>query len=162
MKDLKEVEQIANDLLQEYELSQKGWTFKFDQAKKRLGLTDHRKKIISLSKPITEINMVIYPQIIITTIKHEIAHVLTRLKYGHTVNSHGKEWQEMCKVVGIKPEVRAPLYLLKPKGYVYVCPHCGKEHNFYRKLRVEHACYSCCIKHNNGQFDDKFILKLKQ
>ena len=44
--------------------------------------------------------------------------------------------------------------------FVYRCPNCRQEFPRVRRARRAIACLSCCRKHNGGEFDARFRLKL--
>lgn len=114
---LHEAEQLAKQLLAEYELDE--WTFRFDHAKRRFGQCDYRRKVISLSKHLTALNG---RDEVEETIRHEIAHALAG---PHA--KHGPDWKRECIRVGAKPErcydaiaIEAPQH-----NYEGHCPNCG-------------------------------------
>jgi ribosomal protein L37AE/L43A len=44
--------------------------------------------------------------------------------------------------------------------FIYLCPNCRQEFPRVRRVRRAVACLSCCRKHNGGEFDARFRLKL--
>lgn len=81
---------MALTLMQQHGLHT--WTFKFDRAVGRFGLTKFGPNIISLSGPITER---VGENEVRLTILHEIAHALAGFKAGH-----GPAWKRVCREIG--------------------------------------------------------------
>lgn len=90
--DLQAAQQLANRMMVHYGLTQKGWIFAYDRAKSRLGLTDFRKKRISVSKYMTEAGT---KEDFTQTMLHEIAHALL-----HPSAKHGKHWKDLAAKIG--------------------------------------------------------------
>jgi hypothetical protein len=44
--------------------------------------------------------------------------------------------------------------------FVYHCPNCRQEFPRVRRMRRAVACLACCRKHNGGDFDPRFGLRL--
>lgn len=133
-------------LMDEHGLLEKGWKFEFDSAKKRFGLCSYRKKIISLSASLTELNEFSRVK---NTILHEIAHALTPKA------KHGPVWVAMAKKIGCdgkrcynSAEVKAVV-----GKFVAICAKCHKITYKFKKPRVEYSCGICSKK-----FDPNNIL----
>lgn len=94
--NLRLAQMMVVDLMRYHQLTAQGWRFRFDHARRRMGLCSYRKRIISLSKPLTLLNS---EDQILDTILHEIAHALTPKDHGH-----GNEWKIMARSLGAKPE----------------------------------------------------------
>ena len=90
------IEQFAVEKMNTYGLSQKGWIFKWDRAKRRFGCCDYTNKHISVSQHLATLNSIEQSQ---DTILHEIAHALAGRQAGH-----GRAWIKACKYVGARPE----------------------------------------------------------
>jgi predicted SprT family Zn-dependent metalloprotease len=73
------------------------WTFKWDRAKKRMGLCNYQRQTISLSLPIFELpaNRMRAQD----TILHEIAHALAGYAAGH-----GPIWAATARRIGAVPQ----------------------------------------------------------
>jgi hypothetical protein len=77
-----------------------GWTMNWDEAGKRFGCCSVGKKVISLSRPLTEAN----PESeVVDTILHEIAHPLADLEHGEKCG-HDERWKAVCRRIGARPE----------------------------------------------------------
>lgn len=72
------------------------WNLRWDNAKRRNGLTDYRTKTISLSAPLTHLRTA---DEVRQTIGHEIAHVLVGPGHGH-----GPVWQRKMRELGLRVE----------------------------------------------------------
>jgi predicted SprT family Zn-dependent metalloprotease len=142
------------------------WLFKYDNAKCRFGGCNAGLLEISLSKPLCLANFDEHYMKIVNTIKHEIAHALVYERYEKSgynrCKAHGREWVEMCKVVGIEP-VRcydsSKVNNVEGK-YHYRCPACDYEVYHFRLHKRVNSCGSCCDKYNNGKFSKEYILQL--
>lgn len=158
------VEQVSDTLLIKHGLKQLGWKFEFDNAARRFGRCSPRRKIISLSRKMTELNLEKNFSQIYDTLLHEVAHALTRERYGTKVKSHGYEWKQICREIGGSAERcydSQKVNTVKGK-YVYTCINCGHEHYYHRKLTCKHGCGICCSKFNHNKFDLKYVLVLKE
>ena len=95
------------------------------------------------------------------TILHEVAHLLVGA--GH---HHDKWWRLKFIELGGNPdrdmEDFDTVYKLKEhKKYIFVCPHCGKEYTYSKRI-FTNACGECCKKYNNGKWTEKFVLVEKE
>jgi SprT protein len=124
------------------------------------GRTDYRQKLISLNPRLSE-----HPAEIDRTLRHELAHLLAQFRAGrHRIPPHGEEWQEACRDLGIKGEMRCHNLPFPVRRYVarfvYRCPNCRQEFPRVRRVRCAVACLACCRAHNDGEFDARFRLRL--
>lgn len=87
---------LAHKLMAQHRLDVQGWTFDFDNAKKRLGAAHFHKRKITISKYMTQ---EADEELVRQTLLHEIAHAL--LPY-HV--KHGREWKELAKKIGYTGE----------------------------------------------------------
>jgi SprT protein len=99
------------------------------------------------------------------TLRHELAHLLAQWRAGRRrIAPHGTEWRQACRDLGIADEARChnlPFATKSlPPRYVYRCPNCKEEFPRVRRIRRAIACLACCRKHNGGDFDPRFRLKL--
>jgi predicted SprT family Zn-dependent metalloprotease len=131
---------LARQLMNAYGLE--GWRFQFDRATRRFGLCDPCTQVISLSRPLTELNDVSEVR---DTILHEIAHALTPRD---ARGSHGTQWQAMARTVGCAPRrcytddvVAPPITPRQVTWSVGVCQGCHRQ--IYRRQRRKLACRHC-------------------
>ena len=87
---LEDAEQLALDLMRQHGLRR--WTFTFDRAVCRFGCCNERKRTISLSAKLTELND---EDAVRDTILHEIAHAMVGVRAGH-----GPKWQRQALAIG--------------------------------------------------------------
>lgn len=160
-----EADALMDDLGREHlglPLQALGWTLKFDGAKRRLGICKWMRKgrkvrIISLSRH--------YAleggwEKMEDVVRHEIAHAIDFETRGKS--NHGAHWQALARRVGADPtrlydgdDLEGP-----PSKYVGICPHCGGEQPFYRRVKRSYACPECCRKHARGAFSERFRLRM--
>ena len=124
------------------------------------GRADHRQKLISLNPRLVE-----YPAEIDRTLRHELAHILAQFRAGRRrISTHGSEWQQACRDLGIAGEKRCHTLPFPAKRYAprftYRCPNCQRDFPRVRKIKRTVACLACCRAHNGGEFDVRFRLKL--
>jgi predicted SprT family Zn-dependent metalloprotease len=132
--ELREAETLAVELMNEYGLIEEGWTFKFDNAKRRFGLCSHRRKVISLSRYLVSLNG---EWDVRDTILHEIAHALV----GRNVH-HGPTWQQMAARIGAMPTRCYDKTVEQPTAkWEGRCPGCGKR--ITRLRRKDISCGQC-------------------
>jgi SprT protein len=136
--------QLAEELMRLHRLLPK-WSFTFDRSKARFGKCDYRKKQISLSKHLVELNDVDQVR---ETILHEIAHALAPRGAGH-----GPAWKALALSIGCNGgrcfgnEVTRPA----PK-YQGACPSCNRVIRRHRRRTL--ACGHCATA-----FDPKYLFK---
>jgi len=141
---------IANELRVEWN----------SRLKTAAGRADYRQKLISLNPRLSE-----YPTEIDRTLRHELAHILAQFRAGRRrILPHGTEWQQACVDLGIAGEKRCHNLAFPARTYtarfIYRCPNCRQEFPRVRRVRRTVACLVCCRKHNGGDFDPRFRLKL--
>jgi predicted SprT family Zn-dependent metalloprotease len=100
------------------------------------------------------------------TLRHELAHLLAQWRVGRRrIAQHGSEWRHACRDLGIADEARCHNLPFAAKTYaaryVYVCPNCKEKFPRVRRIRRAIACLACCRKHNGGDFDPRFKLKME-
>ncbi len=162
--DLYSAQKLAEGLMDKY-LSNKDhyWGFEFDNAVRRFGCCHYGGRkgyFISLSRKLVAIND--EPQVL-DTILHEIAHAMDFEERGDT--DHGPNWRRIAIEIGCNgercytsSEVKQP-----EMKYTTKCGNCGKTTGKMRKpRRSSTACGSCCKKHNNGKYTDKYKLVYNQ
>ena len=99
------------------------------------------------------------------TFRHELAHLLAQFRAGRRrILPHGKEWRAACVDLGIGDEKRChnlPFSIIeRARRFLYKCPNCQQDFPRMRRIRRAIACLACCRKHNGGDFDPRFRLKL--
>ena len=124
------------------------------------GRADYRQKLISLNPRLVE-----HPTEIDRTLRHELAHFLAQFRAGQRrILAHGAEWRQACVDLGIADEKRCHNLPFPARTYaarfVYRCSNCRQEFPRVRRLRRAVACLACCRKHNGGEFDLRFRLRL--
>jgi len=139
-----------------------GWTLEFSDAKRRLGVCKYgkrspRMKVIALSRH--------YCcqggwDVMGDVVRHEIAHAIEFETTGRS--SHGAGWKRLAAELGADPTrcFDGPLLPPAPSRYVGVCPSCGHEQSFYRRIKRSYACVACCREHSGGRYDERFRLKI--
>ena len=110
--ELNLVKILADKLLDEHGLIEKGWRFSFDRAKRRAGSCKFSKKEITLAKAYAEQQEGIE---IKNTILHEIAHALVGSQHGHS-----QIWRKKAKEIGCDASRCHHIVFSKPK-YVLTC-----------------------------------------
>ena len=150
---LEEAKSLAIELMDKHGLFDKGWSFEFDNAKRRLGRCRYNSfgggGLISLSKHITLINDI---SIIRNTILHEIAHALV----GY-IHKHDSVWRFKAMEIGCNGN-RLCSDNVKVEGkYVAICNGCGKKKYAHRKKKRASSCGDC----SGGSFNSDYILDFK-
>lgn len=145
-----EAKRVALDLMRKHELLSKGWTFQFDNSKRRLGCCKHRIKTITFSKnyqPLVEVNE------FTDTILHEIAHALV----GH---GHDSVWKRKAIEIGCNGK---RLYSgdKKVEGkYAATCHKCGTV--YYKHRITSRNRNQSCGKCSCGRYNPEFLLVFKE
>ena len=110
--ELNVVRMLADKLLDEHGLIEKGWRFSFDRAKRRAGSCKFSKKEITIAKAYAEQQEGME---IKNTILHEIAHALVGSQHGHS-----QIWRKKAKEIGCDASRCHHIVFSKPK-YVLTC-----------------------------------------
>jgi SprT protein len=133
------------------------------------GRADYREKLISLNPLLRDHDLASVSRQsgsdIDRTLRHELAHLLAQFRVGRRrIAPHGPEWRQACCDLGIADEARCHNLPFASKSFAprfaYVCPNCNKKFPRVRRIRRAIACLACCRKHNGGDFDPQFRLKL--
>jgi predicted SprT family Zn-dependent metalloprotease len=124
------------------------------------GRADYREKLISLNPLLQK-----HGDEVDRTLRHELAHLLAQFRVGRRrIAPHGIEWRRACRDLGIADEARCHNLPFATRvyasRYVYRCPNCKEKFPRVRRIRRAIACLACCRKHNGGDFDPRFRLKL--
>ncbi len=127
---------LAQQLLTQHGLTEKGWRVQLDRAKRRCGQCRYRSRVISLSEFHVKNNSI---EEVRDTILHEIAHAL--VGPGH---HHNHVWQAMCVRIGAKPRRLAGENVVSVKGrWTAQCLNCQR--SYYRHRRPQQLTgYRCC------------------
>ena len=147
---LEHAESLAISLMIEHNIYQRGWKFKFDNAKRRFGVCKQRSKVISLSQHLVLLNEI---EQVRDTILHEIAHALTP---GH---GHDYVWKQKAEEIGCKPfRCYSSKEVATPKSkYEAVCVGCNYVHKRHRKAKRSTSCGHC----SGGKYNPTFKLEFK-
>ena len=130
---------LAWELMRLHGLSDQGWRFRFDHARRRFGSCRYREKAITLSRPLTLLNA--EPEVR-DTLLHEIAHALC------PGDNHGPRWRAKCREIGARPArcytdatVASPPRA--PARYEYGCQSCGWWVERRRRAANRYVCAKC-------------------
>ena len=129
--------------------------------KSAAGHADYRERLISLNPLLRDHGI----EEIDRTLRHELAHLLAQFQVGRRrIAPHGPEWREACRALDIAAEARCHNLPFASKSFaprfIYRCPNCRQEFPRVRRIRRVIACLACCRKHNGGDFDPRFRLRL--
>lgn len=69
-----------------------GWTFRFDDTRRRFGCCRYDRKEITLSRHLVQLNG---EREVLNTIRHEVAHAICGKEAGH-----GPVWSKVCVALG--------------------------------------------------------------
>ena len=139
---LTQAHELAMGLMRQHGLPPH-WSFRFDRSKIRFGKCDYRKKQISLSKYLVELND--EPEVR-DTILHEIAHALAPPGAGH-----GPAWRSLALSIGCNGHRCFGQNVARPApNFQGTCPSCKRVIHRYRRSRI--ACGKCA-----PVFDPKYV-----
>lgn len=137
---LDDAEQRTRRLMNQHGLA--GWRLKFTHSPSRAGACYHTKRLIVMSKQITELNP--WAGFVEDTALHEIAHALA----GPV--GHGRAWKAKALEIGATP-TRCYSTAMKtpPKKWKAVC-HCGTVYRRHHRppRRREWWCGGCFMDLN--------------
>ena len=137
MPSLTEVQSLASSLFTEYQL--RHWTFKFDRAVRRYGLTNYTRKEISVSKI-----YVLSPKVTLyhirNTLLHEIAHAIVGPK-----NGHNQIWRTKALSIGCDGKTCGSAPISVKKRYRIFCGCGANDFTRHRKPSKLHEekCGKC-------------------
>jgi predicted SprT family Zn-dependent metalloprotease len=119
------------------------WSFTFDRSKVRFGSCHYRRRQISLSEYLVELNS---KDEVRDTILHEIAHALAPGSAGH-----GPKWRAIALAIGCNGQRCYGGEVVRPKPrFKGTCPGCRRV--IYRHRRVKISCARCA-----AAFDPRFM-----
>ena len=140
-----EAQREATALLIQHHLSH--WNFKFDAAKRRLGVCRHQSRTIGLS--VAYLSLATKNEIK-DVILHEIAHALVGKGHGHD-----NVWRnKLIEIGGDGQRLYKGTARVKAKFYG-TCPNCGRQIEKHRRTKI--ACGTCCTKYNQGKFNKEYL-----
>lgn len=148
------LEEIVEESLHLHGLTQRGWIPDVNLNKQRLGYCDYKKKIISLSGLLVELNK---PKIISLfertlvddIISHEIAHAL--VGSGH---QHDHVWKMKAGELGLVDPGRAlEIHQGVEPRWIYICSRCDGVFTSHVKSRKRY-CQYCLIRSGSPDFDE--------
>lgn len=125
----------VNALLEEYGLSEDGWTYNPTKDKRRLGICNYKTKVIGVSEPLAEL---FGEEEALQTVRHEVAHAIAGQGAGH-----GPTWEKVVKTLGGIPRASKAV-----DGIISIDPWvgtCSKGHEFSMAAapRRVRACAYC-------------------
>ena len=94
--DADAVQRLLDDKLLEHGLAAQGWTGHLDNALRRFGVCDHRRKRITISRHLAAINS---DEETLDTVLHEVAHALAGPKAKHDL-----QWRAIAARIGANPD----------------------------------------------------------
>ena len=147
-----EAKNLALNLMREHKLLNMGWTFEFDNARRRFGVCRYRTKRIGLSKHLVSLND---EASVKDTILHEIAHALVGGGHGHDHVWRSKAIEIGCngKRCYSSNEVETP-----ESRYIATCDGCGKVHKRHKMTdRLKYGSSSCGTC-SNGSYNPTYKL----
>jgi predicted SprT family Zn-dependent metalloprotease len=119
--DLDGAYRYAKDKLAEYGLHD--WDVMYDDAKSRFGCCKYHKKLITLSRPLTELNNEGH---VFDTVLHEIAHALVGPGHGHSL-----VWKQKALDIGCNGQRCFGFDVTVPTSkYVATCG-CGRVYHVF-------------------------------
>ncbi len=132
-------DELGRDLLGQ-SLSDRGWTFGFDRARKRLGACRMARKQITLSR---HLSRSLPDDEVEDTIRHEIAHAIDCERRGRS--NHDATWKHIARACGARPErcFDGDVPNDPDSAYAGVCPSCQVETPLYRQPARPLRCRSC-------------------
>ena len=135
--ELNVVKELADKLLNEHGLIEKGWRFSFDRAKRRAGSCKFLKKEITIAKAYAKQQELME---IRNTILHEIAHALVGSQHGHS-----QIWRKKAREIGCDASRCHHIVFSKPK-YILTCNNRCFEVSRYRvnqSIMQSKICSKC-------------------
>ena len=134
VRALGHVESLCRQVLQQEGL--RGWTIRWDNAKRRAGACNHKARLISFSRVLIPL----YPQEVQKDIvMHEVAHAIAGPGAGH-----GSAWKKVAKRLGATPRAMLSRSLPQPPAkWEGTCPRCGAKRHLHSSPRRVVSCGSC-------------------
>jgi len=124
-------------------LAKLGWNFGFDRAKKRLGHTNPKTKMITLSEILIQNGLP--EETLKDTLRHEISHAIDFEQRNYS--AHDSRWKTVARACGANPERTGEIpEEVKPEHRWHrYCPDCEKVVGRYYKKPTSkrYVCKSC-------------------
>lgn len=143
--DLVAAAKLAQTLMRDHGLVD--WSFRFNTAKRQLGVCRYATRRIELSRHFVAANG---EPAVRDTVLHEIAHALAGPEAGH-----GERWKAQCRRLGCAPE-RLDREAVMPRGrWRARCAGCGQSfHRHRRPMRGRtYACRRCGPERGRLRFE---------
>lgn len=129
-----------------------GWSFRFDNAKTRAGLTNFTKRTISVSRHLA---VLWDDDEVHQTLLHEVAHALAGPQAGH-----GPRWRRIADELGyVGGRTHQGEIASATAKWLGVCPS-GHEHLRFRKPTRMASCVKCAPGRRG--FDARFVIKWRE
>lgn len=146
--DLFYAERNAKLLMAAYGLTEKGWTFEWDNAARRFGQCRYSTKTISMSRQLTRQRT---ESAVANTMLHEIAHALTP---GH---GHDAVWRAKAISLGCDGKRCSSDNVTVDYKYVAKCPNGHVAAKYLRRPRsiTKKSCSRC-----RPVFDSRYLFKV--
>lgn len=141
MTSKEQFSELVEDYMRNSHLFDKGWVYKFNYLKRKLGLCYHNRKVLEFSLPFVEVNTL---DLMKNTIIHEVSHALVG-----PYHKHNHVWKSQCRDLGLMnpTAVCVDPRLNSPVGpYQFTC-NC-RTYYFYRSntLNKEFICRTCKVR----------------
>lgn len=161
--DLSQARGLAHALMAEHGLidaqptffnlvRRKDWSFTFDHGRLRFGLCDYHGRRIQLSRHLTRLND---EAAVRETLRHEIAHALTCIRYGKNVG-HDARWKAVARSIGANPLRCYDGSVVTPAARYLA--QCANGHSFPRSRRFRRGVASCAKC--SPKFNSRYLLRL--
>jgi len=121
-----EAAKYASKKLNEHGLSDRGWTFKFNNNKRRHGVCKYWDRRIELSLHALALGK----ESCMNTILHEVAHALV------PGANHGPRWKRKAIEIGCNGKRCASATLNVKPSWVGKCRECGFVYNYHRRPKL--------------------------
>jgi hypothetical protein len=108
---------LLNDEMTNHDLIGEGRKPELDDSRRRFGACKPKEKVISLSRPLIELN---FEEEVRDTILHEIAHALTWERH-RTNCGHDQRWKDICIEIGARPERCYDDSVIQPEAPWVLC-----------------------------------------
>lgn len=141
--ELNKAQRLAREMMEKHGLTD--WSFAFDRAKCRFGSCRYKRKQITASRFLFELNDEVK---FIDTILHEIAHALVG-----PGNGHNSVWKKKAIEIGSSGN-RLGRGKKVEHRFVGVCPNCAKTVSGHKRRNI--ACGTCCGLLNSGKYSESF------